>query len=126
MITTTTHSWLTKRFRTMMAGALLLAVAAPSFAAPKAPGTCGPAARVGNVIINGCAIDECARKGGLVSAEGLRAYCCVTTGIGEGDPITICEEIAQNIDMIVVNPSNTLPSAQWSPRPFGQASRFTR
>jgi len=124
MTTTTTHSWLTKRFGTMVAGALLL-VAAPSYAAPRAPGSCGPAAKIGEVTINGCALDECARKGGLVSVDGLKAYCCVTTGAGEGDPITVCEDIAQNIDMIVVNPQPTEPTTQtWTPRPFGQPSRF--
>ena len=124
MTTTTTHSSSTKRFGTMIAAALLLASAGPSYAAPRAPGSCGPAAKLGNITINGCAIDECARKGGLISAEGLKAYCCVTTGAAEGDPITICEEIAQNIDMIVVNPGSTVPTATWTPRPFGQPSRF--
>jgi len=128
MTTTTMQFSSTKRFGTMIAGALIagslsLAVAAPSYARPKAPAKCGPAAKLGNVTINGCAIDECVRKGGLLAVEGLHAFCCVTTGIGEGDPITVCEEIAQNIDMIVVSP--TVPPAQpWSPRPFGSPSRF--
>ena len=120
-MTTTT----TKRFGTTMAGALLLAVAAPSYAAPRAPGSCGPAAAYLQVTTNGCALDECARKGGVISADLLNAYCCVTTGAGEGDPITVCEDIAQNIDMIVVNPQPTEPTTQtWTPRPFGQPSRF--
>ena len=124
MTTTTTNSSLTKRFGTMLAGAMLLAVAAPSYAVPNSSGRCGPAAKFGQVTINGCAIDDCVRKGGLIEVDLLSAQCCVTTGRGEGDPITICEDIAQNIDMIVVNPGNTVPPATWSPRPFGQPSRF--
>lgn len=54
--------------------------------------------RLGQVTIDGCAIDECVRKGGPIAVDGLDA----------GD-------VAQSIDVIVVNP--------WTPRPFGRPSR---
>jgi len=123
----TKHSARTRRLGSVLAGAVLLAAVVPSFAAPRAPRRCGPNGDFGGgVKVPGCAIDDCVRKGGGIEVDAGRAYCCVTTGAAEGDPIKICEQVDQLIDMIVVSPTTPPTSRTWSPRPFGAPSRFAR
>jgi hypothetical protein len=122
----TTHFW-KRPFGMMLAGAVLLAAGTSSWAAPKAPGRCGPNGDFGGgVKVAGCVIDACVQKGGLIAVDEGRAYCCVSSGYGE-DQVTVCEEVDRLIDMIVVAPPSNSPTVQpWSPRPFGQPSRFAR
>jgi hypothetical protein len=122
MSTTTKHSWMKQRLGTILAAVALLAAVTPSYAAPRAPARCGRNGDFGGgVKVSGCVIDECVRKGGSISVDGGRPYCCVSSGYGE-DRVTICEEVDQLIDLIVVQP----PTRVWSPRPFGAVSRFAR
>jgi hypothetical protein len=124
MTTTTTHSWLTKRFGTMIAGALLVAVAAPSYAAPRAPGSCGPAAKLGQITDQRLRDRRVRSQGWSDLGRPAQSLLLRDDRYRRGGPVTICEEIAQNIDMIVVNPEQTMPTTQtWTP-PFGQPSRF--
>lgn len=126
MDTTTKTLRASRRFATTLAGAMLLAAATVGHAAPKAPARCGPNGDFGGGIkVAGCVIDDCVRKGGLIGTDGGRAYCCVSSGHGE-DQVTICEELPLLIDMIVAPPPAPPTGATWSPRPFGQASRFAR
>lgn len=126
MATTTKQSWDKRRFGGLLAGAVLLAAVTPAWAAPRAPGRCGPNGDFGGGIkVSGCVIDDCVRKGGSISIDGGRPYCCVSSGYGE-DRVTVCDEVDRLIDMIVVQPP-TVPTVQpWSPRPFGLPSRFAR
>jgi hypothetical protein len=126
MNTRTKQSWTKKRLGMIFAAAAVLTALAPfdAVARPKAPARCGPNARWGAVVISGCAIDECVRKGGLIEDDGGVPSCCVTTGSGE-DRVKVCEELGLVIDLIVTPPPAP-PTLGWSPRPFGAVSRFAR
>ena len=75
------------------------------------------------VTISGCVIDQCVIDGGVLAKDGLHVYCCVTRGSGS-DEVTICDEVPQLIDLIVVATTTTTTLPAFSPRPFGAPSRF--
>ncbi|MBM4269062.1 MAG: hypothetical protein FJ144_21055 [Deltaproteobacteria bacterium] len=62
----------------------------------------------------------CWAEGGEIRGDGIRAYCCKTSGSG-ADQITVCDEVDQLIDLDFIQ-----KSPPKSTRPFGAPSRFQR
>ena len=122
--TTRKHSSAARLIGATLAAAALLTVAAtPSVAADGA----GCGAYVihgggGTVTVSGCTIDQCVLQGGQIATDGIRAYCCVTSGSGK-DQVTVCDEVDQLIDLFQV-PTTTTTLPVRSTRPFGAPSRF--
>lgn len=124
MNSTTKHAW-TKPLGTMLAAVAFLAALAPSNATALKPGParCGANGTfAGGIKVSGCAIDDCVRKGGLIEIDEGRPYCCVASGYG-ADRVVVCDEVDQLIDMIV---TPLPPTRVWTPRPFGEVSRFAK